>query len=376
MTTTTAAQVIENAAAPEKREPTQYERFRNYLSTNEFLASIAPLVGGEVQAKVFVRVVLNAVQQTPALLDADRRTLLLACMKAAGDKLMPNGKEAVLNIYNTKVKHPKTGADMWVEAVQYLPMTAGLIKKLFDSGHVSFVDAAAVYEKDSFVWERGDVPRLVHSPYLGDDPGKVVAAYVVVKLTNGEIKREVMPRRDIETVRLTSKAPDGMMWKKFYDQGAIKSVIKRAYKQLPSSVELEQVIAHDNEAIGFTDVGSAVDQFASAPAVSDINAAVTGKPALEHNPGQTIPQETPSETVKQPSETASAGAEAKAGAKTKTKAAEPAPTFAQVQDAINKATTVDALNEAMDLIRAVADPAHQRALNVAAADKRVQLVDE
>ena len=110
------------------RELTGYERLKNYLQAQSFINEIAILVGGEAQARTFVRVVLTAVQQTPRLIEADRRTLLLACMKAARDRLMPDGKEAVLNIYNTKIKDDKTGRDTWVESVQYLPMAAGLIK--------------------------------------------------------------------------------------------------------------------------------------------------------------------------------------------------------------------------------------------------------
>lgn len=252
----------------EERERSPYEVFRGQVE--KLRPEIGTLVGKDGVDR-FVRVCLNAVQANPKVLDADRRSLLLACMKSAQDRLLPDGREAVLNIYKTKVKGVG-GRDEWIEMVQYLPMVGGLVKKLYDSGHVTFVDAVAVRERDEFEYHRGDEPRVIHKPYIGEeDPGKVIAAYAIFKLRNGETKREVMSRRDIEIVRTKSKAPDGPMWAEdaFYDQAAIKSVIKRAYKQLPSSIVIERAIAADNEAIGLeglpamaqhSDMAAIVDQ--------------------------------------------------------------------------------------------------------------------
>jgi recombination protein RecT len=173
-------------------------------------------------------------------------------MRAAQDGLMPDGREAVLNIYNTKVK-VQGGCEEWVPMVQYLPMVRGILKVVRNSGEIVDIDAAAVYERDHFKFVRGDEACIEHEPYLGDDePGKIIAAYMIVKLANGEVHREVMPRRDIEKVRAASKSPNGPMWRDWYDQGAIKSVIKRGAKLLPNSSErLDRVIEHDNEAMGF-----------------------------------------------------------------------------------------------------------------------------
>src|SRR5690606_20653729 len=104
------------------------------------------------------------------------------------------------------------------------------------------------------------------------------AAYVVAKFTNGEIHREVMPRRDIEKTREASKSGNGANspWTKWYDQMAIKAVIKRAAKLLPTSSDrLDRVIDHDNEAMGFESFNqrgadaATITQSSSAPALTD-----------------------------------------------------------------------------------------------------------
>lgn len=217
-------------------------------------AEIAKALPKDIDPDRFIRTVITVVQMNPALLDADRRSLFGSCMRAAQDGLIPDGREAVLNIYNTKAKGAD-GRDVWVPTVQYLPMVRGILKIMRNTGDVLKVDAAAVYEKDQFAFKRGDDPKIEHEPYLGaDDPGQIIAAYVIVKLENGEIQREVMPRRDIEKVRAASKSGDGVNspWTKWYDQMAIKGVIKRVAKLLPSSYDrLDRVIQHDNEAMGF-----------------------------------------------------------------------------------------------------------------------------
>ena len=214
---------------------------------------LAAMLPEGISVDKFIGIVTTAVVREPKLLDADRPSLYTACLRAATDGLLPDGREAVLNIYDTKKNID--GREMWVPTVQYLPMVRGILQVLRNTGEVTSVDAAAVYEHDHFRFVRGDDPRIEHEPYMGaDDPGPIVAAYMIVKLASGEVQREVMPRRDIEKVRAASKSGDGKNspWTKWYDQMAIKSVIKRGAKLLPASSEkLDRVLQHDNEAMGF-----------------------------------------------------------------------------------------------------------------------------
>lgn len=251
--------------APKEQDPTR--RLFNILDNKR--GEIATLLPKDMDVMRFIGVVKTAILNTPAIVEADHLTLFTACMKAAQDGLLPDGKEAVLNVYNTKIKGKDGQPDRWVKKVQYLPMVGGLVKKLWGSGQVTYVDAAAVYERDVFEYIRGDESKIVHKPFLGADPGEITCAYIVVKLKNGETKREVMPRRDIDKVRAASKSADSGPWVTWYDQMAVKSVIKRGVKQLQLTPEIERVIANDNEATGFADTVAQI-----APAT----------PALENAP--------------------------------------------------------------------------------------------
>lgn len=234
-----------------------------------------------VDAERFVRTATTVVNMNPELLTCTPNSLFAAIMLAAKDGLLPDGKEALIQPYNVNVAG-KGQPPKWEKQAQYMPMVKGMMQIMYRTGEVAMVDGVAVYEKDVFEYERGDMPRIIHKPYTGmEAPGPVVAAYVVIKLKNGEVKREVMFRRDIENVRQASKAKDGPGWKNWYDQFAIKAVIKRAFKQLPTdSEDFDRVIQHDNDAMGFdfSDKPQAI-QGAQQPRI----AAQPGQPSRLHS---------------------------------------------------------------------------------------------
>lgn len=324
------------AQAPQQEEG-EYPKLQRKLNTldRDFLA----LLGTREAVDRFKRVVLNAVSSNPRLIGCGR-SLLSAAMKAAQDGLMPDGRECVLNIYNTKQKDDE-GKEVWLPTAQYLPMVAGLMKKLYEAG-ATYVDAAAVYERDEFIYERGDNVRLLHRPYLAADPGPIVAAYVVVKMGTGEVKREVMPRRDIDKIRDASKSKDKGPWVDWFDQMAIKSVIKRAYKQLPNTPALDNVIEADNEASGLS----------SLPLAPQIN--YHPSPArLEHQPTQAIGTNVDELTDRQEAELEHAGDEPSRRTEAKSAKKGGGPTPAEVGALINNAKTLDNVQAA----RALIDPA-------------------
>lgn len=240
----------EEMAQPQERPRSPAVVFSERLGKER--DAIAKQLPKGIDADRFIRTAITTVNLNPELLQCTPGSLYSSLMQAAKDGLLPDGKEAVIQPYNVKISE-RGQPDRWEKQAQYMPMVRGLIQVMYRTGDVAMVDGVAVREKDYFEYERGDEPRIVHRPYWGaENPGQVIAAYVIIKLHNGEVKREVMSRFDIEQVRNASKAKDGPGWTKWYDQFAIKSVIKRSTKQLPTdSEELRRVIEHDNAAMGF-----------------------------------------------------------------------------------------------------------------------------
>jgi recombination protein RecT len=229
-----------------------------------------------IRVEQFVRVVLTAVQANPQLAYADRASLWTACMKAAQDGLLPDGREGALVIYSTNARIKDDSGrwvDNWIDKVVWMPMIAGLRKKVRNSETIVTWDVYAVHERDQFEFELGDDPFVRHKPYFPKslrkdpdeadeayiarlkahvDPGPLVAAYSVAVLKSGERSRDVMMRADIDYVRDTyaKKDRDGKFspaWRKSYDEMAKKTVARRHSKVLPMSTDLDDLMRRDDE---------------------------------------------------------------------------------------------------------------------------------
>lgn len=181
-----------------------------------------------IPVEKFQRVAITAVQTNTDLLDCDRTSLFASLMKCAQDGLLPDGREAAIAIFKGKA--------------QYMPMVAGLMKKARQSKEISSWSAHAVYANDEFDYVLGDEEFITHKPTMGD-PGEVIAAYSIVKLKDGSVSRDVMNRRQIEKRRKVSRQADSLQWTTFYEEGAVKTVIKHHTKRLPASTDLDQIAA-------------------------------------------------------------------------------------------------------------------------------------
>jgi recombination protein RecT len=208
----------------------------------EFKAALPP----QIPVERFIRTIITTLQMNPDLLAADRKSVLATCMRAAQDGLLLDGREAAAVMYGSKC--------------QYLPMVGGILKKMRNSGDIASVDAQTVYQNDYFLYELGLEPKLVHRPIITGERGPSICWYAVVKTKDGGIIIEVMNKADIEKVRKVSKAKSEQSpWSTWYEEMAEKTVLKRISKRCPSSADLEQVIEHDNEVIGFVQKGQAAE---------------------------------------------------------------------------------------------------------------------
>ncbi len=222
-----ATQLAERTASP-------IVVFRQTLTQPAFREQLKMALPSHISEDKFIRVALTAVQQNPSLLDpqrVDRNSLFGAFIKSAQDGLLPDGREGVVVPYKGKA--------MWQ------PMVAGIMTKVRRSGEISNWEVAAVFEKDTFERLLGDDQRIYHKPFEDDDPGKVVGAYSIVTFKDGTKSRDYLPRWRIEKAREQATAKDSLMWTKFYDEGAIKTVIKHHSKRLPMSTDIEAIFERD-----------------------------------------------------------------------------------------------------------------------------------
>jgi recombination protein RecT len=212
-----------------------------------------------VSVEKFQRVAMTAIQSDPDLLAADRRSLFGAITRAAQDGLLPDKREGALVIFTNKIKGQNGERDQYVKAVQWMPMVAGILKKVRQSGEISGISAHVVYQADDFVHRLGDDESIEHNPpALGEPRGKPVGAYAVATLRDGFKIREVMDLAQIERVRAVSKTGQWGPWKDWWDEMARKTVIRRLSKRLPMSTDIEAVINDPSTDAAFAEGAAAV----------------------------------------------------------------------------------------------------------------------
>ena len=192
-----------------------------------------------IKPERFMRTILTAVTQSPQLLECHRGSLLLACMKAAQDGLLPDGREAALVIFRDKIRG---------KIATYISMVGGVRKMVLQSGEVSVFEQHCVFEQDIFDVRLGSNAHIDHRPYLKGDRGPMVAVYSIAIMKGGYKSFEVMNVEDVDKVREVSRAKDTGPWKSWYEEMAKKTVAKRHAKMLPLSNE--RPIPHDDDEPG------------------------------------------------------------------------------------------------------------------------------
>ena len=238
-----------------------------------------------IKPEKFQRVVMTVVQQQPDLLQADRRSLLASCTKCAADGLVPDGREAALVIFNTKVK--ENGQERWEKRVQYMPMMAGLQKRARNSGEIAGIEAHVIYEHDEFLWTQGTDATLKHVPKFPGPRGRAIGAYAIARFKDGSVPQvEVMDADEIESVRAVSRSKDKGPWVDWWGEMARKTVFRRLSKWLPSNADVDDLIRRDDENEVEAPSGVVVDGVAEEPP-----AAISAPSKLDALEGEIIPPE-------------------------------------------------------------------------------------
>lgn len=194
----------------------------------EFKAALPP----HIPVEKFARVAMTAIQQTPALVTADRRALFGAFVRLAQDGLLPDGREAAVVMFGNKP--------------QAMPMIAGILKKIRQSGEVASVDCHVVYANDRFTYRPGIDQQPIFEPDWFADRGEPIGAYAIAVLKSGEVvPPEIMNVEQIEKVRKVSRAANNGPWVSWWSEMARKTVMRRFAKRLPSSTDLDDYFSRD-----------------------------------------------------------------------------------------------------------------------------------
>jgi recombination protein RecT len=204
------------------------------VSSDDFKEQIAKALPENVKPERFARIAITALLQSgEQLAKCEPNSVYRALLRAAQDGLMPDGKEAALVAYNTKVKGENGQPDRWETRAQYLAMVGGLRKVLGEHGWM--LTSAVIKESDEFEYELGETPRIIvhRPPRPGMPRGEVVGAYAQAKHADGRVLVEIMDLAEINKVRAASRSADRGPWKDWFERMAEKTPAKRLALKVP-----------------------------------------------------------------------------------------------------------------------------------------------
>ena len=218
-------------------------------SSGAFFAQIAPQLRSQgieallpkgVTFDMFARAAATAMAQSPELAGADPKSVIQSLIRCATHGLVPDNREAALVTFKEK---------SGVIKAQYIPMVDGVLKRARQSGQIAVIAAKAVFTGDTFdYWVDEQGEHINYRPTF-TGRGEFLLAFAFAKLHSGELIVEVMAKEEIDRVRAASKTGNSEYgpWVKWYDRMAVKSVLHRLARRLPSASELVSMLESGDE---------------------------------------------------------------------------------------------------------------------------------
>lgn len=221
------------AAVPVKKEnkaPTVADFINGY---KEKFAMVLPK---EMTPDRFTRIAINAIVNNPELAKCSQTSLVGALLKSAECGLEPNTAlgYAFLIPYGGKVEFQ----------ISY----QGIIELARRANDGMIIHAHCVHENDEFEYELGLNPKLKHVPAL-KNRGEIIWVYAVCRLKDGGYSFEVMSVEDINEHRKRYSKAKNSPWDTAWEEMAKKTVVKKALKYIPKSVEFASAVVADERPI-------------------------------------------------------------------------------------------------------------------------------
>lgn len=202
------------------------------------------------------RIAITELRKTPKLQECDPMSFIAAIMQASQLGLEPG---IMGSCYLIPFNNNQTGK---VECT-FMPGYRGFLDLARRSGQIVSLVARAVYANDEFRYEFGLKEDLIHRPAMQGDRGELVAVYAVAILKDGGHQFDVMSKKDVDAIRNQSKSKNNGPWVTHYDEMAKKTVLRKLFKWLPCSVEMQKAVSLDElQEAGIQDIkASASEEF-------------------------------------------------------------------------------------------------------------------
>ena len=237
------------------------------------------------------RIAMTELRKNIKLQECDPMSFIAAIMQASQLGLEPGimGSCYLIPFFNSKLgKYECT----------FMPGYRGFLDLARRSGQIKSLVARAVYENDVFEYEYGLEERVTHKPAM-DERGELKAVYAVALLKDGGHQFEVMSKREIEAVRQKSQGKNAGPWTEYYDEMARKTVVRKLFKWLPCSVEMQKAVSLDElQEVGKQNIKAAASEEFDMDFVIDAETGEVTEVAKPNNLNDLIAQNKAKEKAK------------------------------------------------------------------------------
>ena len=225
--------------APTAKKPLP-TTIKGMLSDKRYLNQIQAALPKHMTTERVSRIALTEIRKNQMLGQCDPLTLFGAVIQSAqlgleiGSGL---GHAYLIPFRNNKANRVD---------VQFIIGFRGMIDLARRSGQIVSLQAHAIYEGDEFDFAYGIEERLHHVPTRDvQKKGPMIGVYAIAKLIGGGHQVEVMWKSEVDQVRSQSKGRNSGPWTNHYEEMAKKTVIRRLFKYLPVSVEIQRATILD-----------------------------------------------------------------------------------------------------------------------------------
>lgn len=247
------------------------DRFKAQLERSwPRIASVAPKA---MNKERMFQLALSAYNQTPDLAKCTTASVLGCLMKCSALGMEPSAVDGLGRAYILPFRNKKTGATEATFILGY----KGMIDLARRSGQLTDISARVVHDGDEFEYEYGLDEKLRHVPSPEPVDGRdMTHVYVVAHFKDGGHYIDVMTKGEVDAVRKRSKSPNYGPWATDYEAMAMKSVVRRAFKFLPVSVEAAGAADADETVQVVNDGGG--EPIIQMPDVIEVDAQVQDAP--------------------------------------------------------------------------------------------------
>lgn len=239
---------LQKTQGTEVKEKTKDQMLVEFINKPSMKAQLAAALPRHMTPDRMIRIVSTEIRKTPELANCDIQSFVGAVVQCSQLGLEPGN--ALGHAYILPFEKKRKQGNQWVTVrtdAQLIIGYRGMIDLARRSNQIISISARTVRQGDSFHFEYGLNENLTHVPGENED-SPITHVYAVARLKDGGVQFEVMTHNQIEKVRASSKAGQNGPWVSHWEEMAKKTVIRRLFKYLPVSIEMQKAVILDEKA--------------------------------------------------------------------------------------------------------------------------------